>query len=200
MMLPYEIHITVRTNDIDRFVQVCKMICVKPIVIDLQDSSGSSVMHDVMTSSKIYGDLKDAYDMCADLHHQLKEAGLDTIRTKVETVPWHESAPIGNYPMPDGCYFESHIPIVVDANNIATVRSLAKQIGVHASTNLFKKMTNDVGGTLMLTLRRMTGNYQDFLVRLEQCLTALKDFDVGKVETEYAIFDSNVHHDAAWLK
>ena len=121
--LPFEIHVTVdgdkskRENfhfDIDEFKEDCSIVGVKPIVIDLEINDGS-IIKDVMTSSKFFGDNRTAYEESERIVTELKNRGYDVVRNKIETVPWHPAAPVisRGEAIPNGCYFESHIGIVI---------------------------------------------------------------------------------------
>ena len=90
--IPFELHITIeRTEDIDKYVDDCKDIGVKPIVLDLQND-GEVIMKDVMTSSHVYGVNADSYIEVKRISNALKELGYHVIREKVESVPWHPMA------------------------------------------------------------------------------------------------------------
>jgi NTP pyrophosphatase (non-canonical NTP hydrolase) len=123
--LPFEIHITISGDDmrdpilfdrkifdIDQFKVACQKIGVKPIVLDLEINKG--VIKDYMTSSKHFGDNKSAYIESLRISEELKKFGFFTLRTKIETVPWHPGSPrSNNKEIENGCYFESHIGVVI---------------------------------------------------------------------------------------
>jgi NTP pyrophosphatase (non-canonical NTP hydrolase) len=124
--LPFEIHVTVdldnsythkhiHDENLDGFKEDCSIVGVKPIVIDLEINDGS-IIKDVMTSSKFFGDNRTAYEESERIVKELKDMGYKVVRNKIESVPWHPAAPVistGNE-IPNGCYFESHIGVTIN--------------------------------------------------------------------------------------
>ena len=99
--LPFEIHVTIEADSflesISEFKEDCKSIGVKPIVIDLEINDGS-IIKDVMTSSKFFGDNRTAYEESERIVRELKDMGYKVVRNKIETVPWHPAAPQNSDP------------------------------------------------------------------------------------------------------
>lgn len=210
--LPFEIHITVdlshgpekySSDPVSWFKATCGQIGVKPIVLDLQNKSGISVMSDVMTSSKHFGTNTSALVEMNRITYDLTKAGYAVVREKIETVPWHPAAPQHqNQPMPQSCYFESHIPIKTLSNMVSSLSPYLKREGfadVHVSQNVFKKF-DDGFSLIMLTYREYHGYHSDFVDTVDQIVTSLGQLVQGKVHTEFALYDSKVHHDAGWIK
>jgi len=234
--LPFEIHITVdgsemcdpimfdrKRFDIDYFKQVCQSIGVKPIVLDLEIPDG--VIKDTMTSSKHFGDNRSVYDESQRIVYELKEAGFEVLRTKIETVPWHPAAPkkwpISNpspVHLPNNCYFESHIGVSIypnqkeDLSKFVEKEFNGKELGDHLniklkgivklSQNFFKKSIDGSKFINMITYRSTTSGSEEFkryVDLIKQTLNA-GGYEFEKVEVEYAIYDTNVSHDANWLK
>lgn len=209
--VPYEIHITVQIDphrdadhEIDIFKKSCTALGVKPIVIDLQKGDGESVMHDVMTSSKHFGDNSSAYQAARAIATQLQASEFNVVRTKIETVPWHPAAPkFNNEQMPKDCYFESHLAVTLpDEKELDRLRTANKfgAFGLHISQNVFKRM-DDGKFVIMGTYRAYTGTTQQFIDRVQHIKQRLEDigFTVGKPITEFAVYDTKVSHDASWL-
>lgn len=208
--LPYEVHITVqlpvspngRAETVKLFREVCKQLQCKAIVLDLESSSGDMVMHDAMTSSKHYGDNRSAYIYASDLATSLVKSGLHVIRTKIETVPWHPMAPVDGEQMPPNCYFESHIPITLPANKIDHLRRDVATLNLsnlHASRNAFKR-TDDGMIVHMLTLRDRKGTRETFELALNDITERLSGtWTLGKVHTEFSVYDTKISHDNAWI-
>lgn len=239
--LPFEIHVTVDvelkigegdvlnswTGSISEFKDDCKDIGVKPIVIDLEINDGS-ILKDVMTSSKHFGDNRSAYEESERIVKELKERGYKVVRNKIESVPWHPAAPqdkdknhplFHGEPIPNGCYFESHIGVIItpeekeDLNELVNFlnESICEFSGTaKLSTNFFKKKE---GGKFvnMLTYRSNMVTYKEFESEVRSIekiisgkndwslLSNFKKFDYEKVEIEYAVYDTNVTHDAKWI-
>jgi len=207
--LPFEIHVTVKLDEVDgpgaiqKFRDTCAEVSVKPIILDLQDKQGSSVMSDVMTSSKHFGTNSSALKYVYGVAGQLTGAGFNVVRSKIETVPWHPAAPQqkGDQ-MPKDCYFESHIPVRIQPEKVGNVSYLLATNGfadVHVSRNTFKQL-EDGYGIVMLTYRQYDGYADQFESKVKEIVAVLGDYVSGKVHTEFALYDTKVHHDALWLK
>ena len=175
--LPFEIHITVEVSgdnfdleymdgSLDYFKQCCGIIGVKPVVIDLE-INGESPMKDIMTSSKHFGDNRSAYEESERISDELGKMGYKVVRKKIETVPWHPGAPVisTGKDIPNGCYFESHIGVIItpgrekdnlnDFVNITLSDSSIIELWGTAklSQNFFKKSKNGDKFVNMLTYR-----------------------------------------------
>jgi NTP pyrophosphatase (non-canonical NTP hydrolase) len=226
--LPFEIHVTVdmeriidgdgdSTNGkklfIKDFKNQCLSIGVKPIVIDLEINDGS-VIKDIMTSSKHFGDNRSAYEESERICSELTRRGYKVVRNKIESVPWHPAAPVisRGEVIPNGCYFESHIGIVItteqkdDLNdfvkNTLTNGHLIELSGTaKLSQNFFKKSNDGSKFVNMLTYRSNMCGRPKFTLEVEGIKHLLKEegFDFEKVELEYAVYDTNVTHDAKWI-
>ena len=195
---------------IENFKRCCLEIGVKPIVLDLEIKDG--IIKDIMTSSKHFGDNRTAYDETQRIVNKLKEFGFDVLRTKVETVPWHPKAPskIGEE-MPDGCYFESHIGVIILPEEKERLSNLITALdnynsglngSVKLSQNFFKKSNDGSKFVNMLTYRSHTGTYDIFIKEVESIKSFLieESFNFEKVEVEFSVYDTNVLHDAQWIK
>jgi hypothetical protein len=201
--LPYEIHVTVRTDDVDAFKQTCQTIGVKPIVIDLTDMMGNSIMRDVMTSSKHKGTDESVMAEVKRITQGLAEAGLVVVREKVESAPWHPLAPSVTNPRPmqDGQYFECHFAVRTTPDRMDELSVLARQCDCHRSRNVFKKF-DDGEVVVMMTKRTYAGTAEEFTASVRSIERLLNEnrFPTEKVEIEFSIHDTKVKHDAAWLK
>jgi len=225
--LPFEIHVTVEVDSflesISEFKEDCKDIGVKPIVIDLEINDGS-ILKDVMTSSKFFGDNRTAYEESERIVKELKDRGYKVVRNKIESVPWHPAAPVistGNE-IPNGCYFESHIGVLISPDDKITLNNFIKNLenryaiefsGVgdpltslsgtaKLSQNFFKKSNDGSKFVNMLTYRSNMCNRSKFTLEVDGIKHLLKEqgFDFEKVELEYAVYDTNVTHDAKWIQ
>jgi len=224
--LPFEIHVTIDASemrdpimfdtkrfDLDLFKEACDDIGVKPIVIDLEINDGSEIQ-DVMTSSKHFGDNRSAYEESERISNKLKNWGFKVVRNKIESVPWHPAAPIisTGKEIPNGCYFESHIGVTIypgqkgDLNDFVkstlTDGHLIELSGTaKLSQNFFKKSKDGSKFVNMLTYRSNMCGSPKFKLEVEGIKHLLQEegFEFEKVETEYAVYDTNVNHDAKWI-
>lgn len=226
--LPFEIHVTVdmsrivdgngdSTNGkklfVEDFKNHCKSLGVKPIVIELELENGT--LEDVMTSSKHFGDNRSAYEEAERIANELSRWGYKVVRKKIETVPWHSAAPVidGVLPIPNGCYFESHIGVVITPDQKEKLQEFVHFLNdsfedsgcggvAKLSQNFFKKSNDGSKFVNMITYRNNVCGYQTFLEEVELIKYTLisNGFEFEKVEVEYAIYDTNVKHDNVWLK
>lgn len=200
---PYELHITVaEAPDVDVFRLACHAADVKPILLDLQ-TRGDAVIKDVMTSAVVFGANSDALAALEAQTKVLEAHGLRVVRKKIETVPWHPAAPSlahANPVMPKDCYFECHFGVKVhDGPALAELRALSQELGCHMSRNTFKRTGDNL--VVMLTYRDYEGPYEKVSTAVDHIGQALRaaGYDVDKEIVEFSLYDTKVHHDAAWL-
>lgn len=196
---------------LDKFKDVCVQIGVKPIVIDLEINDGS-IIKDVMTSSKHFGDNRTAYEESIRIVSELGKRGYKVVRNKIESVPWHMKAPLiieSGKEITDGCYFESHMGVIIenderklDLNRI--VENLSKYLTftgiMKLSKNYFKKM-EDGKYINILTYRSNKCGSVLFKNEIDSIKENLEKafFKIEKVEIEFAVYDTNINHDSKWI-
>lgn len=170
-------------------------------MLDLESSPGHVVQQDVMTSSKHLGDDFSAMEEMLRIKNALAGAGFEVLRQKIESEPSHRLAPqqLGDA-MPPNTYFESHVAFLIQESARERLKEIAVRNRAHISRNPFKK--TEQGLVVMVTLR----DYQSpFCVFQKHVETLLHDASqVGflpckKIEVEFAVYDSNIHHDQSWI-
>jgi len=212
--LPFEIHVTVDLDEnLDGFKEDCSIVGVKPIVIDLEINDGS-ILKDVMTSSKFFGDNRGAYEESERIVKELRDRGYKVVRNKIESVPWHPAAPVisRGEAIPNGCYFESHIGVTIYPEQKEDLQTFIRSTLTNGhlielsgtaklSQNFFKKSNDGSKFVNMLTYRSNMCGRPKFTLEVEGIKHLLKEegFDFEKVEVEYAVYDTNVTHDAKWI-
>ena len=227
--LPFEIHITVDASemrdpimcdsypfDLEQFKLACQDIGVKPIVIDLE-INGESDIQDVMTSSKHFGDNRSAYEESIRILGRLEDYGFKIVRNKIESVSWHPAAPTvkTGEPIPNGCYFESHIGVIITPEEKENLNSFVQSLNdrcteagrielsgkAKLSQNFFKKSKDGSKFVNMITYRSNMTKSSEFIEQVDLIKWHLKEcgFEFEKVEVEYAIYDTNVSHDLSWI-
>ena len=189
---------------IKSFKNSCETIGVKPIVLDLDINN--DVIKDVMTSSKHFGDNRSAFNECERIALELRNHGYTILRKKIETVPWHPMVPIKMDKMPENCYFECHIPVSISKEEKYLLLNTIKKNEdlfsgkIKLSKNFFKK---EVDGKLinMITYRSYVASKEFFLKEIDNLKSILNEsgFNFNKVETEFAIYDTNISHDYKWM-
>lgn len=225
--LPFEIHVTVdmsrivdennnpvygKKRFVEDFKKQCESLGVKPIVIELQLEDGT--LEDVMTSSKHFGDNRSAYEESMRIVNELKIRGYKVVRNKIESVPWHPAAPVFSTgkEIPNGCYFESHIGVVRKPEEKERLNEFVKYTLTDShlielsgtaklSQNFFKKSKDGSAFINMLTYRSNMCGSPKFKLEVEGIKHLLREegFEFEKVEVEYAVYDTNVTHDAKWI-
>ena len=217
--LPFEIHITVDAsewmeNDKENFIKTYKKDCealgVKPIILDLPVNG--DVVKDVMTSSDVFGNNKDAYLESQRIVNSLKDMGYNVIRTKIETVPWHPIVPQSDThdKLPNNCYFESHIGVEIYPEQKERLEKFivylnsekdSKDSSIKLSQNYFKKSKNGEKFINMITFRDYATNYTSFKSDVDYLKEQLnlRGYSFEKVIIEYSLYDTNVKHDFPWL-
>lgn len=198
---PFEIHVTVRTDKLDNFIGACKLIDVKPIILDLQNQQGDTVMKDVMTSSVHLGNNPSAYTEMERIAGKLAIGGFEVVRKKIETVPWHPAAPqVEGDKMPKNCYFECHFAVICSDDTRPKLLEVAEETDCHLSKNIFKKLDNG-NYKIMLTHRKYDIGAESF----QQNVASIKEklevvgFDVDKTIVEFSVYDTKVSHDSNWI-
>ncbi len=203
-VIPYEIHITVKATDgqLDMFRSVCEGLKIKPIVIDMECQNDT--LRDVMASSTVFGNNRDATYEMLRITSSLETVGFIVTRKKIESVPWHPAAPQqGDDTMPNNCYFECHIPVVIHSDNIDRLRMTSNLFGLHISRNAFKQL-DDGYQVIMATLRMRNTNHEHFMFHVNRAKKGLLSsgfqFTDERVAVEFTVYDTNVDHDSQWTK
>lgn len=201
--IPHEIHLTVNLGcyTVEYFKNACAGLSIKPIVLELPIAGGK--MDEVMTSSHFFGTTADCLIEANKLSHFLLSSyGLKVIRRKIETVPWHPHAPqVPGDTTHKDCYFECHVGVLMDSQDLQHTDGILHFISpnAHMSRNVFKRYDN--GEYVQMMTIRNYGIRQAFDTQVDEYLATLDTwgFKYEKVIREYAIYDTNIHHDQAWI-
>ncbi|MEI8224166.1 MAG: hypothetical protein WCG20_03525 [bacterium] len=169
-------------------------------MLDLEARNGLVVQQDVMTSSKYYGDDAGAFKTMTNIVDVLERVGFEVLRKKIESEPSHHGAPqSAGEPMPERCYFESHVAFLVQENK-NVLQEIAERNCAHVSRNPFKK--TEQGMIILVTLRDYVNPFSVFITQVERLLADAARYGFTphkKVEVEFAVYDSNTMHDISWL-
>lgn len=198
--LPHEIHITVSTDDLEKFKKTCKDLKVKPIILDLQYCN-SMMKQDVMTSSVIVCKSSEIFDEVDRIVNGLKSSGFCVVREKVESIPNHPLAFISDGYLPLDCYWEAHLAIKMKEDQKPALEDICNAFETHLSRNVFKGKDSDGFFTIMATMRRYTGTPESFGEDLDVFKKNLTEagFNWEKNILELSIYDTKVSHDMAWI-
>lgn len=196
----YEIHITVEQGNLSKFKEDCSELGVKPILLDLYIDNHKPIK-DLMTSSKHKADDTSIIIEAEKIADALKERGYNIVRVKIETVPWHPSAPSRDNLkfFAKGQYFESHLAIKYHSEDYDKLVGIVDKLDLHLSKNILK--TEGEIKTIMATMRWYDGVIEDFRNTLSECKTLIEfnNFDVEKEIIEFTLFDSRIEHDELWI-
>ena len=195
-----EIHITVISNDIDKFIRDCKDLNVKPIVIELQLQDKLSE-YQVMTSSKFEGDTY--HEELQSLTLKLQSLGYTIVRQKVEIYPDK------NVPHVEHKYYESHLrlkfPKSYDIDEFQEAFKLMKFNDVwHLSKNTLKSDSEFF--YQMVTYRAKSTPFSNDINTFKLIIKCMESYlnivkvEYDKVEIEECIYDSNMDLDSKWIK
>jgi hypothetical protein len=193
--MEYEIHVTVRSSNIDLFINDCKSINVKPIVIETEKDNFFN--NQVMTSSKHCGE--NCLEVLDKISSSLTCKGYEIIRKKIEIRPLE----VKNDHF---IYYESHLRLKLDkqfdcqfTDVYTNLRKICKELNFHLSKNLFKKSPDF--NYQMITYRDYKSTFIDFNQRINDMKDKLLELNINfdKVEIEECIFDSNVNVDNNWF-
>ena len=204
--LGYEFHVTIDAAGADQeaFKATCQELGVKPIVLDL-GINNNTALTDYMTSSKAtYEEDEQAHAELQRIADGMEASSYKVVRRKIEAVPWHPNAPqLAGKPMPEGCYFEAHLGIDLHEDDVAKLRETltAERPDLHLSRNAFKQLGSG-RMVLMATLRDYQTPFEAFEASVAGAQTVLAEagFVLEKEAiVEFALYDSNVHHDTPWM-
>ena len=207
----YELHLTVplgALENVDSFKQVCYSLGIKPLVPQLYNTNSGTEVMDVMTSSK-YPQYPDVFQVV----HEFAKRGYAVSRAKLETTPNYPTAPkTDSDQMPQGSYFESHLPVTGTQEQLEYLRAHLRELemdGVHWSRNAFKAYTNGTS-VQMITLRKYTGTVDEMKKDVERVSNWIEDniptisesifTGLGKRVIEFIVMDTNIKHDDQWVK
>lgn len=188
----HELHLTIESiDDVEKFKKDCNEIRVKPIILDLQTKEAA--IKDVMTSYTEKCTYTQMQEIYCNQARKFKNKGYKVVRFKIETTSnvntiLHHSG-----------YFESHIHLHLSKDfDTLKLQELCQTYNVHLSKNTFKSYEDyDV---VMATLRSYD-SLKSFKDKLNTVVDVLNSVcKVGEHHIEYAIYDSNINHDKAWIE
>lgn len=186
----FEVHLTVNTTDVEKFIEDCKVIGVKPIVIEVENKE--LIERQVMTSSKHIAPSFE--DTLLKLSEELTDLNYTIIRQKVEIQPEFQNK------HRDFVYYETHFRLKLPKEfNRTVLIELCRLHKFHLSKNLFKK--SDTFDYQMITFRDNSINYAGFISGIEKMKTDLNSLNIeyDKVEIEECIFDTADSLDKNWV-
>jgi hypothetical protein len=200
----FEAHITVSNlspSESKRFTETCNQLSIKAIQIEL---SRGDVPIQPMTCSTHKGDFTSVLNEVTGLAHQLKRAGFEVTRQKIEAAPFNQGIPMTTTDAQNHSsdnYFEHHLKILFEKeSNFNEIQRVCVAYGAHLSRNAFENRA-DNAKTYFITLRCYSIGLEEAMIRfnaLKQAITHLK-INILKNITEYCVYDDRLNLDANWL-
>lgn len=195
----HEIHVTVaaETTDPAHFKEASEQLGVKAHVIYNEFPNGDTIV-DYLTGSEIHDSTERAFSEMGRVATGLRESGLNVVREKIETTPWHPDSPKTSLDrLAPGQYFECHLTLP-DLETIHGFRVLKwGDVPFLISTTDNKREA----GLLFATMRHYIATAGTFCQDVEDIRAALAAqlTTVSMPTVEFAIYDSNPDHDNEWV-
>ncbi len=192
----HEIHLTVENADVDAFKAACAEIGCKPVLIAMQDERGGT-FHQLMTSRTVRGTQEQVLAQSITDHGCLTLRGFLVSRIKIETTLTNPDVErwknLG--------YFESHIEILIPKEELISVKSTLATIDtrLRISNNAFKVHDHKVSYFVTLRVSDPDCTPKLFAYEVDDTVEFLSFYyEIGKVRSEFAWFDSNLDLDREW--
>lgn len=189
----HEIHITVETARVGRFIAACEEVGINPIVIEFQTNLQDTDTH-VMTSYQMKGTDDEAGIKADEISEYLRDCGFKVIRTKIETTIR------GDRDYTKG-YFESHLAFRLQTHQQQALGRILNKASPTArlSRNAFKKDGDSI--VLMATVRHRDCTPAAFKAEMERVVKYMADycFPSERLIIEYCWYDSAESVDNGWV-
>lgn len=170
------------------------------IVLD----QGTSPDQPMLTGSGS-GTLPEQLALSARRAGELRAAGFDLVRVKIEAAPWNRDIPRSAEEaakLPDGCYFEHHVKLLLDGDaGVEAVRALGLRHAAHVSRNARRVRASGRHERFLTQRCRLTG-HPEARRRLHALLADLEEagHQVLETEEEFVVHDDNLSLDRGWAE
>lgn len=195
----YEIHLTFDHHGNEaKFLELCKELDIKPIILDLDGETQVTTSCVVKTANILDVDIR-----VGQLVHPFRIAKIDLLRTKLETTidnPLIDNPLIGYLFHDDHTYYETHFSFLTTPEEKERVTHFCKLYGVHMSRNALK--CDHEGLTKYMGTVRDGNDATAHTERVKTILQYLKNNGIEPIKsvTEYAYWDSTKELDNNWMK
>jgi hypothetical protein len=195
---PHELHVTANPESTDRqqFLEACGKLGIKAHVIYNEIPYGEASV-DYLTGSQYECTSTQSFEELQRVANGLRLAGIEVVREKIETTPWHPMAPkLSGSKQLEGSYFESHFTVSDKLRDLGNKGVSFRGTPLLISTTEHKRSQR----LLFATLRHYKSTSEEFC----QTVTALhaqlqEQLTVSFPTVEYALYDSNPAHDKTWV-
>ncbi|MDB5163617.1 MAG: hypothetical protein JWS12_234 [Candidatus Saccharibacteria bacterium] len=195
---PHELHVTADpiTTDPQLFREVCGQLGVKAHIIYNETPQSESVP-DYLTGSDYECTSAESLVELGRIASGLRSAGIEVVREKIETTPWHPLAPkSASDARRPGSYFESHftLPDLPTTHGWKILKWRGNPLLISTTDNKRRE------GLLFATLRHYESTSDEFCQTIEKFHAALAEqIEVKYPTVEFAVYDSNPTHDKKWV-
>jgi len=200
----FEVHLTVNSSGPPSVLRdLCKAEQCKCVFIVL--ARGVNVQQPMVSWRCSADTLSQVLEVARARIHRLEAAGVSVTRLKVEADPDNEQVPQNDEDArgePLSHYFEHHIKlrrrVAADQETLLTV---CQDHGAHLSHNALKVSAAGIEERFV-TLRSYGIGRSSSEARLHELLCALNlaNEEIVEMESEYAVYDSNIALDDGWLQ
>lgn len=188
-MSEYETHVTVRCADPGMLTRLDAWAGARELkVTHILLARGRMTSQPMLTLPDRTGHVR--------LVPQLRAAGFEPVRVKVETVPWTEEQP-----GPGGGYFEHHLKLRLPPDHDrAALEALAVRHAAHVSWNARRVLPG--GAHERFVTQRCRGDAQAAGRACDALAAALAEdgYDVLSEEREFVLYDSDLSVDDGWIE
>lgn len=209
---PYEIHITVKTGDVEKFKTDCNGLGINPLFI--RNQRKNRFWGDLLTNQEVIGQYPEAVAAMGITRNGLEGLGYEIVRQKIETTlentqfaPQTRTENLRDFSM---MYYEAHFKMAMPLGTPSLNEFLegkdariSTMYGLHLSTNMFSDSKKT--SSFIFTYRRnrvQVNSANDFSSYVESIRRDLKrgyGLTVREVSREVCVIDSNEGHDAEWM-
>ncbi|ABP55335.1 nucleotidyl transferase AbiEii/AbiGii toxin family protein [Salinispora tropica] len=199
----FEIHITAYAHHAEKLSAFAAARGVKFVHIVLDH--GAYVSQPMLTLTG-RGTLADQHAAVHHWQHDLRKAGIQSCRSKIEAAPWCVGVPQSDEQAadePGGRYFEHHVKLLLPGTAVADLVALTDLVDPHGarlSRNARRELAD--GTRERFVNQRCHGvGLATARQRLDELVETLgaAGHEPVTVEQEYVVFDSDLRHDQGWL-
>ncbi|WP_030660749.1 hypothetical protein [Streptomyces rimosus] len=137
---------------------------------------------------------------------ELRAAGFEVVRTKIETTPWADGVPVTDAAaavLGPAHYFEHHVKLLLSPAPTGARTGLADLVAPHAAhlSRNARRIRSDGREERFVTQRCRAVGRDTAERRLATLLAALRatGHDIASVEREFVVHDSNEALDDGWI-
>ena len=199
----FEVHVTIAvTGSLDPFRNWCQAARCKCVWIVL--ARGVETQHPMATWRRAGTVLPEVFAEAKERVEALKSAGFVVVRLKIEADISNDQIPETDDDArqePGSCYFEHHVKLRRDVTSgCESLMKVSLAHAAHLSHNAWRRPTEGVEERFV-TLRSHGVGRRTSAQQLKGLLMALESAGerITEVESEYAVYDSNLALDDGWL-